>query len=183
MKLLAQILLLAVVSLSLSISQAADAGYDSKPGKFVRVSNNDDGSRTVFQRYPGDMELHKKTYDPEGRLIHKAVYKTNNVGAMMGCYIHDGKGNILFKVAYVYDRLGRLVQEYMYEADTEALVSIFEYPEEEHDANGKKVKPKCIVVKKGKDPDNRFRFAQPTKLDKDPFAEDEKKPKGKAVKR
>lgn len=169
MKLFPHTLLFLTACFSFTLCPAADDGYHAKQSQFVRVSNNDDGSRTVFKRMPGDKELHKYTYDPDGRLVHMARYVTDKFGAIIGCFISDGKKNILFKVAYVYNRQGQLVEEYMYEADTKALVSIFQY---NYDELGKRSEPRCIVVKKGDDPDNRFKFRKATALDKDPFSEE-----------
>lgn len=173
------LILLLAANVSFMTCQAVDEGYNDKPGKFVRVSNNDDGSRTIFRRNPGDMQMLKHTYDPNGRLVSMAVYSTNYQGDTLGCYIYDGKKNLLFKVAYAYDKFGRLMKELMYDAKTEALTSLFEY---KYDAMGKRMKPVCHVFVKGNDPDKRFHFDRPTALEKDPFADDEKaKPPGRKL--
>lgn len=151
---------------------AYDVGYDEKEGPFVRVSNNDDGSRSIFKRNPGQMQMSKSTFDPGGNLVSVTKYFTGNYGEMRGCQIFDGRGNLLFKVRYAYNRSAQLKMELMYEAKSNALVSTFEYS---YDAAGvRQNSPICKVYKQGRDAKERFRYTTPSALEKDPFAEEPK---------
>ncbi len=181
MKYLGQTIFCLLAFLSLSVLQAADSGYNEKEGEFVRVMDNDDGSRTIFKRIPGQRQMLKRTYDPNGTLIAFSLYINDIYGELRSCKIYDGKRNELFKVAYGYDKFGRLVEEHMFESKTNELVSVFRYT---YGADGKRSSPVCVVKKPGAMAKDRFKFAAPSAYEKDPFSEPEKtKMRGKDLKK
>ena len=166
--------LLSLSSLCLGVL-AADIGYDEQESQHVRITNNDDGSRTIFKRIPGQRQMIKRTYDPEAKLLSLTVYITDVYGETRSCKIYDGQKNELFKVAYGYDKFGRLVREYMYDSKTNEPVSVYVYP---YGPDGKRGKAQRIVVKKGPKTDVFNKLSAPSALEKDPFApkDTEKKP-------
>lgn len=164
---LLRFLLIALLMVSSSFSYAADEGYNEQENQFVRVTNNDDGSRTIFKRIPGQRQLVKRTYDPNGTLISLIVYISDVYGEMRSCKIYDAKKNELFKVAYGYDRFGRLVLENMYDSKNNELVSVFQYP---YGADGKRGRPIRIVKRMGEKFSERSRFEKASALESDPFA-------------
>lgn len=128
-----------------------------KAGPNVRIKRHQDGSRTVFQRSPDDRTLVKRTFGPTGNLKMVAVYRVDGQGNPLACKIYDGKKNILFKVAYGYNKnSGRLEAERMYDARVQRL-SVDNTSEEtpirimyyNYDAQGNPTSPEVYTFNKG----------------------------------
>lgn len=168
------LLLLSVGALSAGFS--ADEGYDEKDSQLVRVMRNDDGSKTIFKRIPGQRRMLKTYFDSNGTVKALTIYTTDLYGNLRSCKIYDGSRNELFRVAYGYDRFGRLVAENMYDSKKNILVSIYKY---EYGADGKRSKPTCFV-KADIDAAKKI-HALPSAWEKNPF-DDANDPKGKPVK-
>lgn len=169
------LVLLSVGAMSVGLADSDD-GFDAKDSQLVRVMRNDDGSRTVFKRIPGQRLMNKIAYDPNGVIKALTIYKTDIYGNLRSCKILDGKKNELFKVAYGYDKFGRLVAENMYDSKTSKLVSIYEYT---YGADGKRSKPICYV-KAAIDAAKKM-HALPSAWEKNPF-DDSNDPKGTPLK-
>lgn len=91
--------------------------WESK-GPHVRIKRNDqDGSQVIFQRSPDDRTLVKTTKDENLRIKMKATYTRNPKGFLTTGRIHDGQGNLIYRVKYGYDRkTGQLIAEDMFDA-------------------------------------------------------------------
>jgi len=158
---------------------ADDEKVDSR---FVRVKENDDGSRTVFRRSPDDRTLTKKRFDLNGRLILMTIYRMDKKGNPRGCKIYSTGGNELFRVRYGYDRqTRRLVEEQMFDSRVKRLnpntgeespIRRFIYT---YDAQGNRSKPFALCYLPGKTAEESFdslNAPAPSALESNPFAED-----------
>ena len=167
-------ILLAVASLS--PVWAVDDGFNATDSQLVRVMRNDDGSRTVFKRQPGQRNMVKTAYDPNAVIVSQTIYRMDIYGNLRSCKIYDGKRNELFKVSYGYDPYGRLVSENMYDSKTNTLVSIYKY---KYGADGKRSTPICYV--KAAIDAAKKNHALPSAWENNPF-DDTKDPKGTPLK-
>ncbi len=150
--------------------------------RYVRVLENDDGSRTVFRRSPDDKTLTKKRFSTEGNLLLLTIYRMDKKGNPRSCKIYDADGGELFRVRYGYDRqTRRLVEEQMFDSRVKRLnpqngdempVRRFIYT---YDAQGNRSKPFAISYLPGEDAKEAFKKdqeVQPSALESNPFHDD-----------
>lgn len=109
--------------------------WESK-GPHVRIKRNDqDGSYIVFERTPDDRRLVKTMMNQNDQVEMKAVYYRNPRGFLTTGRIHDGRGTLIFRVVYGYDKqTGLLVAEDMFDARVKRF-----YPPTVRDDKGERV--------------------------------------------
>ena len=109
-------LLLCALPVNLAFCDDNDL-WESK-GPHVRIKRNDqDGSYVVFERSPDDRRLVKTTKDQNDRVKMKATYMRNPKGFLTVGRIHDGQGNLIYRVKYGYHQeTGLLIAEDMFDA-------------------------------------------------------------------
>ena len=144
----------------IGLSQLSDGnpstGKWTKKGPNVRILHENDGSRTIFRQSPDALTLVKRNENSTGTLRMLTVYRMNAHGDPLSCEISDGKGRLLFKVAYGYHKDSRrLVAEDMFDAQVKRFVPgttdimpvrriYYKY-----DAHGSRSKGVAFVLKKG----------------------------------
>ena len=45
------------------------------------------------------------------QFIRRDVFRLNGTGDPVACQIYDGKGNLIYRVQYAFDKLGRKIAE------------------------------------------------------------------------
>jgi hypothetical protein len=150
----------------------------ARDGQFVRVTRNQDGSKTILRRTPNNEVIEKRTFSANGNLTMLTVYRMDKNGNPMNCQIYDGLKQQLFKARYGYDaNTGLLVEEQLFDTRVkfkdpttgeESPVRRFIYT---YDANGKANMPMSIVLRPGKMANDVF-LNQSSHLGKNPFKKD-----------
>ena len=116
-------------------------------GDMVRVMRHPDGSKSVYQRQNGWRGMRCVTYTASGKLAAVNDYTEGKYGELVSCIIYDStKKNIIYKVAYGYDKRARLVEERMYTHPGKKLVQRVIY---RYNANGERSKPLIISLNTG----------------------------------
>ncbi len=99
------------------VAQEPHKDFESVDGPNVRVMRHEDGSRTLFTRTPDNRTLTKRKFSANGVLVMLTVYRMDANANPIGCRIHDGRNQLLFKVSYGYRKSdGQLVEERMFDA-------------------------------------------------------------------
>lgn len=157
-------------------------------GPNVRIMRHQDGSRTEFRRSPDDRTLTKKMTGTNGAIKMVTVYRLDKNGNPRGCQIFDGRGTLLYKVAYGYHKTtGQLVAEDMFDARTKILnpESGKEMPVRRmyytYDAQGNRSKAQAFVNIKGRMAEDVYGKAKTTYPDENPFKAETANPRGRPV--
>lgn len=145
-----------------TIVGAQDPGFDEQNSQTVSVTRNDDGSRTIYKKRPGEKGMQRRSYSADGNLISVVQYREGEYGQLVSCKIYDGQKTELYKVSYGYDKNARLVEERMFDSATGQAVRRFIYT---YDAMGNRSKPVVVTLVKG----NFSKVADPTAPEIDPF--------------
>lgn len=135
------IAILTGVLATLPLLHADEDLWESK-GPHVRIKKNDqDGSYVVFERSPDDRRLVKTTKNQNGEVKMRATYRRNKKGFLTVGQIHDGQGELIFRVQYGYDiETGRLIAEQMYDARVKRYYPLY-YTDPETGERVKNVDP------------------------------------------
>lgn len=96
-----------------------------------------DGARTDIIRNPQARTLEVRTMGFDGEIMRKDVFRLNAAGDPIACQIFDGRGNLLYRVLFAFDNMGRKKVEATYnKAGKMVRRAVFSY-----DANGKQLRP------------------------------------------
>ncbi|MDO4410933.1 MAG: hypothetical protein Q4C05_06605 [Akkermansia sp.] len=136
-----------------------------------RLVKHEDGSRSYFEKTNEGKGMRKTTYNTKNVLVSVTLYFRGSHHELRACLIYDGNKNELFYVRYGYDKDANLREEQMFDFKTKELVRRFIYT---YDAQGNRSKPVCITFVKPRE--GTEQHAQPTAPEKDPFADDFRKP-------
>ncbi len=112
----------------------------------VRVTRHPDGTRAIYKRQSGQPGMLSMVYAPSGRLAAINEYIEGKYSQLVGCRIYNNKRQIIYKVAYGYDRNARLIEERMYTNPGGMLVQRVIY---RYDAEGNRSKPIIISLNAG----------------------------------
>ncbi len=135
-----------LAALLLSPAASAQSADLANTGDMVRVMRHPDGSKSIYQRQAGWHGMRCATYTASGKLAAVNDYAEGKYGHLVSCIIYDDKKNIIYKVAYGYDKSARLVEERMYTHPGKKLVQRVIY---KYDANGNRSKPLIISLSTG----------------------------------
>ncbi len=105
---------IALLILCLAILQTAQAQLPTgTPGDALRltVSQNTDGSRTVYETDPLNKKASATTTTREGKPAGKMSYQLDDVGRYARGESFGADGKFQFKMEYKYDQAGRLAEE------------------------------------------------------------------------
>lgn len=101
---------------------------------------HNDGTRTESVSDPNTGELEQKTFDANGVLILRRLYRLNERGLPVMGNIYDGAGNLVARSQSYFDAFGRLMEERMSNLQGE----VFQQIVHEYDSKGTAQKPKVI---------------------------------------
>jgi len=76
-----------------------------------KATLHDDGTRTESVKDVNKREMSDTTYDARGVAICKKTFLLNENGDAIQGVIYDGAGNLLARVQFYFDELGRVVEE------------------------------------------------------------------------
>lgn len=139
------LMLFAAVGMMLPQTWAQSADLAGS-GNMVRVMRHPDGTKSVYERQPGWRGMRCSTFFANGRLAAVNDYTEGKYGELVGCIIYDKtKKNVLYKVAYGYDKRARLVEERMYTPDKKLVQRVIY----KYNANGERSKPLIISLNTG----------------------------------
>lgn len=125
-------------------AQSPDVSHEDRD--VVRVMRHPDGSRSVYKRQAGWKGMRCATYLPNGKLAAINDYTESKYGQLIGCTIYDNNRKPIYKVAYGYDRQGRLVEERMFSVHDQKLVQRVIY---RYNADGERAKPLIVSLNDG----------------------------------
>jgi YD repeat-containing protein len=120
----------------LATSVAARADED-RHGVVARFVYHDDGRRTETIRTPENRTLESITRNPDGSLVTREKVQLNASGDPVQAMRYDAQNNLITKVVYLYDRLGRKTAERTYNRHNRAVRDVI-YG---YDENGKAKPP------------------------------------------
>ena len=141
---LAMVALAAAVSAPVASAQSPDISHEDRD--VVRVMRHPDGSRSVYKRQANWKGMRCATYSASGKLAAINDYTEGKHGQLIACTIYDSNRQPKLRVAYGYDRQGRLVEERMYTVLDKKLVQRVIY---RYDANGERPKPLNVSLNNG----------------------------------
>lgn len=141
---LAMAALAAAVSAPVATAQSPDISHEDRD--VVRVMRHPDGSRSVYKRQANWKGMRCATYSASGKLAAINDYTEGKHGQLIACTIYDSNRQPKLRVAYGYDRQGRLVEERMYTVLDKKLVQRVIY---RYDANGERTKPLIVSLNNG----------------------------------
>ncbi|MFM7183106.1 MAG: hypothetical protein ACKO2G_16810 [Verrucomicrobiales bacterium] len=94
-----------------------------------------EGARTDIIRNPQARTLEVRTLDFEGVVVRKDIFRTNAAGEAVACQVFDRNGNLVYRIRYAFDKLGRKTEEGTYnKAGKMVRRAVYGY-----DANGKQL--------------------------------------------
>jgi hypothetical protein len=102
-----------------------------------------DGSRTESVRDPNTREMEQRTFDGNGVLIVRKLYRLNEQDQPVMGHIYDGSGTLKARAQSFFDAFGRLKEERLSNLEGE----VFQQIVHEYDKNGKSMQPKVINYK------------------------------------
>ena len=106
---LAMAALAAAVSAPVANAQSPDISHEDRD--VVRVMRHPDGSRSVYKRQANWKGMRCATYSASGKLAAINDYTEGKHGQLIACTIYDSNRQPKLRVAYGYDRQGRLVEQ------------------------------------------------------------------------
>ncbi len=98
-----------------------------------------DGTRSEAVKDVIKREMTETTYDSRGIVISKKIFLLNEAGDPMQGVIYDGADNLIARVQFFFDDLGRVIEERCVNPQGE----IFRRVIRQYDANGKSLAPKA----------------------------------------
>lgn len=126
------------------LAQSPDVSHEDRD--VVRVMRHPDGSRSVYKRQANWKGMRCATYSASGKLAAINDYTEGKHGQLIACTIYDSNRQPKLKVAYGYDRQGRLVEERMFTVIDKKLVQRVIY---RYNANGERMKPLIVSLNSG----------------------------------
>ncbi|TLD70479.1 hypothetical protein FEM03_12175 [Phragmitibacter flavus] len=98
---------------------------------------HDDGTQTESVKDMNKGEITETTFDSRGTPISKKTFQVNRNGDPIQGVIHDGAGNLIAKVLFGFDDLGRLKEERCVNTSGEVFRRVIH----QYDAAGQKLRP------------------------------------------
>lgn len=129
--------LLVVSATSVHAQKAGGASVNS------RVVLHDDGTKTESMKDPVRRQQSETTYDTRGVVIAEKVFHLNENGDPMQGVIYDGGKNLVARVQFYFDDLGRVVEERCVNTRNE----IFRRVIRRYDKSGKPLPPEAFDFK------------------------------------
>jgi hypothetical protein len=97
-----------------------------------------EGARTDIIRNPQARTLEVRTFDFQGEIVRRDLFRTNAAGEAVACQVFDRNGNLIYRIRYAFDKFGRKTEEGTYnKAGKMVRRAVFSY-----DANGKQLPPR-----------------------------------------
>jgi hypothetical protein len=102
-----------------------------------------DGTRTESTKDPVKLQQTEKTYDARKVVIAEKIFMLNQNGDPTQGIIYDGAGNLVARVNFYFDDLGRVVEERCLNAKNE----IFRRVIRQYDKSGRALPPQAFDYK------------------------------------
>lgn len=97
-----------------------------------------EGARTDIIRNPQARTLEVRTFDFQGEVVRRDLFRLNPSGEPVACQVFDRNGNLLYRIRYAFDKFGRKTEEGTYNKSGKMVRrAIYGY-----DANGKQLPPR-----------------------------------------
>ncbi|MGB0774365.1 MAG: hypothetical protein ACPG32_10880 [Akkermansiaceae bacterium] len=163
------------LSCLLAATSLAQSGTTKDSKSRVRILQNQDGSITEFRGSSDQRVLERRTFGErkngaKDRVLRMTIiYRKDKLGKLRSGQILDGKGDLLYRVRYGYNKHdGRLVAEQMFDArvkrthvvTVDGVAKTVEKPVRRlyhrYDAQGRRAKPIVITTIHGKKADELF---------------------------
>jgi hypothetical protein len=109
----------------------------------ARTVLHPDGTKTDSTKDPIKLQQTEKTYDSRGVVIAEKVFILNQNGDPTQGIIYDGAGNLVARVNFYFDDLGRVVEERCLNAKGE----IFRRVIRQYDKSGRALPPQAFDYK------------------------------------
>ena len=106
----------------------------------AQIVLHEDGSRTEHVRNPQNRTLKTFTRQADGVLVRRNLFRLNAAGEPTACQIFDGADNLIYRVRYLYDDLGRLREEGTYNRAGKLVRRVVH----RYDQNGKAKQPVAV---------------------------------------
>lgn len=130
-----------LVFIALLLAPGAASAVDPSDRIIAQMLVGKEGARTDIIRNPQARTLEVRTFDFEGAVVRRDLFRTNAAGEAMACQVFDRNGNLIYRIRYAFDEFGRKKEEGTYnKAGKMVRRAVFSY-----DANGKQLPPRVQV--------------------------------------
>ena len=127
-----------LVSVVLLLAPGVARAVDPSDRIIAQMLVGKEGARTDIIRNPQARTLEVRTFDFEGEIIRRDLFRTNAAGEAISCQVFDRKGNLVYRIRYAFDDFGRKKEEGTYnKAGKMVRRAVYSY-----DANGKQLPPR-----------------------------------------
>lgn len=99
-----------------------------------------DGTRTDSVKDFSGRQITETTYDPRNVVVARKTFLLNENGDPLQGVIHDGAGNLIARVQFFFDSLGRLIEERCVNTRNEVFRRVIR----QYDPAGKALPPKAF---------------------------------------
>lgn len=141
--------IISVISLALLLVSGTARAVDRSNRIIAQMLVGGQGARTDIIRNPQARTLEVRTFDFEGVIVRRDLFRTNAAGEAVACQVFDRTGNLVYHIRYAFDKHGRRIEEGTYnKARKMVRRAVYSY-----DANGKQLPPRVqTFVDPGRQP-------------------------------